>query len=876
MPGAQFVKCALQVNPWAYLVTNNKPQPFDNEDEYNAAMVQRCIHEKVNVVALTDHHRVRESLRLAAALETAGITVLPGFEATSQDGVHVLMIFPEGTDEDTVNGRISQTGMESVTDGSSAPGTLSLAQLLDKAVEWGALAIPAHVETTNGLLTKLSGDERMVAWQCPSLLCVGVTKPFQDIEQGKADILACAPAEYKRVPPAIVMARDVIHPDQLAGLGSWSWLKMTTPGFEGVYQAFLDPDSRIILPPGAPLPAGARIVAVSWTGGFLNGETVRLNSGLNTLIGGRGTGKSTVIESIRYALDAEHWTDDERSGLINRALGPGTVVTIELRCTTPRDAKYLITRSVGGQPEVADASGQAVALRPRDLIPDLQVFGQRDLAALADDSSRRDLLITRFMDANPEADQRLEKIAVQLGENRIKLSDLIDKRNKFLVQVEEIPSIEAKVGQIEDAGIDERVTTKDLLAGDGRTLTRAAKEITDSTSAIADFRSATPNDLAYLAVPAREGRAATDLLEQAETALTDLVTAMGAAASTAEHRAAETAAKVAALIDELRTREHAVDEDYQAALRELAESGVDAGDYVQLKARLDELQAAKREVATLSDDADALRSRRGQLLDERAELLDDRRRRKKEATAQMRERLNRHADVISRAGQERSAVKAVIASIFGRTKELEEAVTSANGFDVVEFAAAARAGADALQQLLPDVTRSQAERLSGCSDEVFMRIEEAVPSDVVEVKLNLTPDAGAPRWVDVEHLSTGQQATAMLLVTLLEGEAPLIIDQPEDDLDNQFISESLVPMVRKAKDDRQLVFSSHNANIPVLGDADLVVVMRAEGSAVSDGHGWPDPNAMGSIDDVSVRLQIEKILEGGRDAFERRRRRYGY
>ena len=108
----------------------------------------------------------------------------------------------------------------------------------------------------------------------------------------------------------------------------------------------------------------------------------------------------------------------------------------------------------------------------------------------------------------------------------------------------------------------------------------------------------------------------------------------------------------------------------------------------------------------------------------------------------------------------------------------------------------------------------------------------------------------------MNNLSTGQKATAILLLLLLESDAPLIIDQPEDDLDNFFIAEGIVPKMREEKRKRQFVFSTHNANIPVLGDAELIAGLRAVGEA-EEGYGEIPVEWMGSIDDENLRLNVE-------------------
>ena len=115
----------------------------------------------------------------------------------------------------------------------------------------------------------------------------------------------------------------------------------------------------------------------------------------------------------------------------------------------------------------------------------------------------------------------------------------------------------------------------------------------------------------------------------------------------------------------------------------------------------------------------------------------------------------------------------------------------------------------------------------------------------------------------------------MLLLLLLESDAPLIIDQPEDDLDNRFITEDIVPKMREEKRRRQFLFSTHNANIPVLGDAELILGLTAMGEA-NQGKAQIAREHMGSIDLQSVQEVVKDLLEGGKDAFETRRLKYGF
>ena len=105
----------------------------------------------------------------------------------------------------------------------------------------------------------------------------------------------------------------------------------------------------------------------------------------------------------------------------------------------------------------------------------------------------------------------------------------------------------------------------------------------------------------------------------------------------------------------------------------------------------------------------------------------------------------------------------------------------------------------------------------------------------------------------------------------LDNQDPLILDQPEDNLDNAFIAERIVAELRRAKLSRQFLFATHNANIPVFGDAEWIGVL-----SVQDNKGMILPDQQGAIDVPKVQELAADILEGGKSAFNQRREKYGF
>ena len=184
-----------------------------------------------------------------------------------------------------------------------------------------------------------------------------------------------------------------------------------------------------------------------------------------------------------------------------------------------------------------------------------------------------------------------------------------------------------------------------------------------------------------------------------------------------------------------------------------------------------------------------------------------------------------------------------------------------------------RNGADALISEY-GFSDGSAKKFADAGEAVALEVEECrIPPEAV-IELNVGRDGGE-NWKKLENLSAGQKATAVLLLLLLDADAPLVIDQPEDDLDNQFIAGDVVPIMRSSKKRRQFIFSTHNPNIPVLGDADQIIGLSPVVDAGRDQTLIYDRDC-GSIDKGTVQQLIKDVLEGGDQAFATRRKKYGF
>lgn len=157
-----------------------------------------------------------------------------------------------------------------------------------------------------------------------------------------------------------------------------------------------------------------------------------------------------------------------------------------------------------------------------------------------------------------------------------------------------------------------------------------------------------------------------------------------------------------------------------------------------------------------------------------------------------------------------------------------------------------------------------AVHLAKLPPEALDRLELWFPEDSLDVEYSTSSDRQTFR--PIHEGSPGQKTAALLAFLLSYGEEPLILDQPEDDLDNHLIYDLIVTQLREVKRHRQIIVVTHNANIVVNGDAELVVALTARG-------GQTKTEAVGCLQEKAIRQTICNVMEGGEKAFEQRYRR---
>lgn len=623
--------------------------------------------------------------------------------------------------------------------------------------------------------------------------------------------------------------------------------------------------------------------SVTATAGFLEGCEVSFKEGLNCIIGPPGTCKSVLVESIRFAFNSDRERvkvlegEDEKAVAEMLKIRPewavfaskikGTLDSGTICCEVYDRSNYepfTIERQRGGEPRLYRSGVK----EHQDTAPlRIEIYSQGDLQRIADSPGEALGLIDRPHSAKivPLQDKRrnvadqLKVLGSQIRELRQRIADLRH-------QTQQLPELRARLSQ----SLDVRPSVSNHLdeENEAHHRRRRALQTVESACAARDeafellLESEAPVErmrsaLALLDSLPMEATAATRL--ELERTLDFLRAQIEAALSFARPKLDDAFNALKGRCNELdapyfalREQEHAANEWYKG--------------HNHLDQKIQTLQNLEGELTTLQSQLDALTQQRAGLrislqtcADEVYELR----------ACEVLEINRRHAELVMltlKAGGNGLAYHMATERLLRGSRlreqdviarEMAEALQPSEVIDLVETGDAA-----GLAQMLDRDIAQMTRLMSYLLDAPLLYDLEA---QLFEDELHIAMfDDGIAK--PINELSKGQKASALLPLILRPAPYPLIFDQPEDDLDNRFISQKLVPAVRELKAERQIIFITHNANIPVIGEAENVAVMRMKSPVQA---GTP---LQGSVDEQQ--RSIIDLLEGGEQAFSDRQRMY--
>lgn len=870
--------------------------------------VAQAIQTGMRAIAITDHNTGDWIDKIKEAAAGTSLTVFPGVEISVQPGVHILAIFPETRTGAHVNDLLAKLhlGADDRGEQEALVTKYGPQQVVSMIRGEGALPILAHIDDYKGAWRELSGQTRIKLWQAAEFAAVEIVGATLPNEIGHE------PYAHR---PAFYWASDNPHPDNHTkhshlGIGTrCSLFKLDEQiSWESLRLCFHDPEVRIRPYSGqhAPVHLTASqhpaIKRIRIDGGFMNGVDLELNPNLNCIIGGRGTGKSTLLELIRYAFDVQPKTatnDKQAQSLIRSTFPPGSKITIDFSAD---GADYCLERQAN-QPARVYREGLAdpLDIAPAFLLP-LQAYGQKEIYEISQDPQFQLRLLDNYVadEIRPWKEKETELVRT-LAENAEQILRKKEVMEEAQTKLAAIGAVREELRRMEEQGFVSRLQDKSKYDTEKRLLGRARQEIDHLQTSLANLlqtQRLNPQFLAELAdLPntvllenERQRLLAVDQeLAKAIAQLTDSIRAIWGAGE-GERQKWQVA--------------YAQQEDaYQQLLREFQNSSgrLTPDRYIQLQKQLAQLTELEGDVKKETERLDGLYQDRHRLL---AQLRHARREQYKircQKAEQLTRALGRAVRItihpegnrlvydqfleqLCRGLGLRADVRQTVISVEADEPEREaERPVTIRGetryiisripryLDPIHLAEAIRAewgNEDVLKTRWNVSSDAMRRNLARLNEEQLFQLETfAVPDlPIIELKVG----SGEVAYRPLGELSVGQRCTGLLGIVLLESSATLLVDQPEDDLDNQFIFAQIVNTLRREKERRQFIIATHNANIPVSGDAELIIVVQAD-----ERRGWIAENGAGSIDTEAIKLAVEQILEGGARAFQIRKEKYG-
>lgn len=908
-------------------------RPLDR-DEWADSFVTAAREKGLNAVAISDHHDFAffPHIKKAAAREKMPdgrdvpgperLIVFPALELTLSVPCQAIMILDADFPEDRLDDVLKALHFDPVDrSADSVPQPIPLAdsgdigslhEKLDKN-DWlrGRYIILPNV-TPNGHKTLLRESFHAKYIAMPSVggyLDCSIAELEKPKNAGEKRILEGRDGNWGYKAIALFQTSDARNAD-FSTLGrNATWVKWAEPTAEAIRQACLAHESRIRHTlPALPNVWVSRIIVSNSK--FMSRADIALNPQYTALIGGRGTGKSTVLDYLRWALcdqPAQANEDDEvadprvrQRKLVEATLKPYDA-HVEIHCVI-NGITHVVRRQAADSCvhlKVGDGEFEKVAEASIQSLLPIQAYSQKQLSSV---SIRVEELL-RFVTSPiqrqlEDIDREREEVAGRLRENYGTL-----QRHRSL-------SAEIERGELRVRSLGEQAQAlRDGLAGisdddrkilDGKAShddLRAAQtswlqQIRAAQTELALYSDFLDSSLASLIPPGRipDGLAseADALLAASRSALSELrakIVQLQADFDTS----LEVGGAVKAASDILSAKLTAYDESYTAVKDR---SSAQEQKLAEL-ANLEEQQRLSRELLQRQrEERDALGNPADKHIELRSELAATRKRRKEalrcecevlEAASDgmIRARLsaNRGFDDVQKkltaliSGSNVRANK-IEAFFEGMAMDSEPAATWELALREVEFLMLCEPDADITSEQTPTLSRLGLTLVD--QKKIVPRLTPDGWLDLSLAELSVVPEfeyrSKEGEYIPFESASAGQQASALLSTLLSQGGTPLIIDQPEDDLDSNTVLQ-IVSKICESKGRRQLVFASHNANLVVNGDADLVLVCDY---LTAGDHSAGHIEQQGAIDVGPVRDAIASVMEGGEKAFRRRMEKYGF
>lgn len=814
--------------------------------------LEQLKNQNIGIGIIANHNKFDKeefiALRKKAIKEYIGL--FAGVEFSLREGIDILIVFDDKWyqgDTDNINLFLEKAFYDITNyDQPHYPNSkLNLRETVEALDEIGSdyfIAL-APIDDQNGLFTVLKGRTRDAFIEQEAFRRVLSVPKSADVENYN---LLCNLA--KRKIASVEGSGNAQGGIEAIGGGRITYLKIGAFNFEAIKYALTDMDYRVC-PKDKPKTANSYIKSIEFEGGLLDQTNIDFSPELNTLIGIRGSGKSSILEIIRYTLGiplSETSVDPRyKDGLIDHVLKSGgkSIVTI----VTEHKEEYRIEKIYGQKEDIYKDGILKTGISIDGFFDYPVYFGQKDLSNK--DADFEVDLIQRLIGT------RLKPIQSKIDSKKIEIVNLISEIGKLQnlnqLKKETTTLIDNSKHQLElykKKGLEEKLKQQTLFDTDVSKISQTTNGI---SAYIEELNSIIVNHEYFFQQTISGSELNKDLFEEASKLLIALKTdfekvKMIHSTSNQIH------IKINDVLKKINIKKEGLKEEFAKIKREINTDTINPDNFLKINRQIYTAELKLKEIAKSENKRNELKII---LLDKLAELnnfwLEEYKLLKIEV-----DRINETTSKLTIAvlfKDRRDKFSDKLKQVFrgsgiheGAYQEIESTFK-----DFIEIYKSPAKLNDILNE------NQVVEFKNRLSENLESLLTFKVDNKII-IKYN---------GKSLDKHSLGQRASALILFLLAQKEINvLIIDQPEDDLDNQTIYDEVIKELKKIKGNMQFIFATHNANIPVLGDSEKVVSCSYDERKISVHSG--------TIDDHQTQRFIVDIMEGGNEAFNRRKNIY--
>jgi len=851
---------------------------------------KRIEKAQIRIGAITDYNGVRKEWfeLIKNKVKDKGIVLFPGVELslkfTGKYGLHLLLIFEQGVDIDGLNTflhSLDKNPQKSLFEGRKnrdIESRLELEELITKIREKyrKCLVIFPHPEDDKGLLRAFNPSQ-----SAKYLMSVKPDAIEYISEEGENKLISTneIPADYfEKI--AILENTD---PKCLDDIGTkkrdsklrTTYYKLSSFSIDALKIALHDPEVRVKTYE-CPSFYHNRISKIVINGStFLRDIEILFNPELNTFIGGRGVGKSAIIETMRYVMDLPIYADKSlRMDFVESVVGSGGELSVFIERYYGKEKKeFEIKRTIGKDIKIIE-NGVKTGFSVQSLFEEAKypiIIGQKELYFLSITHTFQLKLIDELIGERIRyLQEEFKRLIEQLRENGRRLLSLKERVRKREEYEQKLKEIEAKIEVYKDLGVEEKLRRWTNIIDDEEKLQEAVGKVNGIRGKIISFFDESASEINYLENNLKRGKSENKfILEKVAGEIGHIRGVFEQSKKQLSETADKTRKSIEGLYDEWLEKKKKVEIEIQEIKKELFERGLKPDELERLtkeKAKLIplivELTKIEKIIEALENDREKLKDKIGK---KRHKIFNIRR----EQLDEINDALKGRIKIEVKYEEDRDNFMEDIKNLLKGSKVSSDAVgvlvnTPNKVTDGLLLSQYIKGNGKKIREEF-NLTPAMSNRITEWfKDSVRLyELETLFPEDKIEIFLKVNE-----KYKVIDKLSIGQKATALLLLLFAQKDRIIVLDQPEEDLDNRFIYEDVVKILREMKGKRQLFIATHNANIPVLGDSELVLVLDTKNERCFIGN-------KGSIDKEDIKEDIKNIMEGGEEAFRIRVEKYG-